>query len=118
LIDLDLLRLLEEVEVGRVVGVPMVDRLARALEVFWAKAAKERRLRREIEPTTDPDKIDWAGWCGSVAGVVEEGRTMDSGTAEPAGTEGRYSSPWWFVAGRVGIEGKEVSWVNQTSGRV
>lgn len=37
--------------------VEMVDKLAKALEVFWAKAAKERRLRREIEPTTDPVKV-------------------------------------------------------------
>jgi hypothetical protein len=35
----------------------MVDKLAMALEVFWAKAAKDRRLRREIEPTTDPVKV-------------------------------------------------------------
>lgn len=35
----------------------IVDRLAKALEVLEAKAAKERRLRREIEPTTDPVKV-------------------------------------------------------------
>lgn len=48
--------------------VDMVDKLAKALEVFWAKAAKERRLRREIEPTTDPVKeaVDKTG--GSVVG--------------------------------------------------
>lgn len=34
LVDLDLLRLLEEVEECSVVGAPMVDRLARALEVL------------------------------------------------------------------------------------
>lgn len=36
----------------------MVDKLANALEVFWAKMAKERRLRREIDPTTDRVKVD------------------------------------------------------------
>jgi hypothetical protein len=35
----------------------IVDKLAKALEVLEAKAAKERRLRREIEPTTDPVKV-------------------------------------------------------------
>jgi len=34
LVDLDLLKVLEDAEVGKVVGVPMVDRLAKALEVF------------------------------------------------------------------------------------
>lgn len=48
--------------------VEMVDKLARALEVFWAKAAKERRLRREIEPTTDPVKVVVADVGGSVVG--------------------------------------------------
>lgn len=38
------------------VGVLIVERLANALEVLCAKAARERRLRREIEPTTDPVK--------------------------------------------------------------
>lgn len=62
-------------------------------------------MRREIEPTTDPVKVDcMAGWgCGSVAGVVEEGW----GTTEGSGTE-RDSSLRWFTEGRVGIEGKEV----------
>lgn len=69
-------RLPEELEDRRVEGVlyvggceivEMVDKLARALVVFWAKAAKERRLRREIEPTTDPEKVvEVAG--GSVVG--------------------------------------------------
>jgi hypothetical protein len=35
----------------------MVERLAKALEVRCAIAANERRLRREIEPTTDPEKV-------------------------------------------------------------
>lgn len=52
-------RLLLEAEERRVVvGVPMVERLAKALEVLCAKAANERRLRREIEPTTDPVKVE------------------------------------------------------------
>jgi hypothetical protein len=34
-----------------------VEKLAKALEVFWAIAAKERRFRREIEPTTEPVKV-------------------------------------------------------------
>ena len=52
-------KLLEEADGRSAVVVAvwlMVDRLARAVEVLWAKAAKERRLRREIEPTTDPVK--------------------------------------------------------------
>lgn len=37
---------------------PMAERLARAFEVFSrARAAKERRLRREIEPITEPVKL-------------------------------------------------------------
>lgn len=77
--------------------VEMVDRLARALVVFWAKAAKDRRLRREIEPTTDPEKVvEVAG--GSVVGgkvrllvvvVVEEAarKRVEGGRVE-SGTEG------------------------------
>lgn len=39
--------------------LPMAERLARALEVFSrANAAKDRRLRREIEPMTEPVKLD------------------------------------------------------------
>lgn len=58
-------RLLEEFEERKVAAVlyaagcervDIVDKLARALEVFWAKAANERRFRREIEPTTEPVK--------------------------------------------------------------
>jgi hypothetical protein len=36
----------------------MAERFARALDVFSrARAAKERRLRREIEPMTEPVKL-------------------------------------------------------------
>jgi hypothetical protein len=95
-------RLAEELEERSVAGVlyvggcelvEMVDRLAKALEVFWAKAAKERRLRREIEPTTDPVKVAVEEVGGSVVGgklMVEEEarkRVVEGGGVE-AGTEG------------------------------
>lgn len=103
-------RLPEELEERRVEGVlyvggceivEMVDRLARALVVFWAKAAKERRFRREIEPTTDPEKVvEVAG--GSVVGgkarlvvvvmvlvlVEEVARKRVEGGRVESGTEG------------------------------
>jgi hypothetical protein len=75
--------------------VEMVDKLARALEVFWAKAAKERRLRREIEPTTDPVKVvEDVG--GSVVGgkvvvvvvEVEARKRFEGRGVVESGTEG------------------------------
>lgn len=106
----------------------MVDKLAMALEVFWAKAAKDRRLRREIEPTTDPVKVvEVVG--GSVVGgkevvvvvvvvvevegrkrVVEGSRVVESGTEGPG--YGRDSSRLWFTDG-TGIEWVLGGWVNQ-----
>ena len=59
-------KVLDVVVVVDVVGVPIVDRLANALEVLCAKAARERRLRREIEPTTDPVKEVVGVYDGSV----------------------------------------------------
>lgn len=53
-------KLPDEAEERRVALVvpPMAERLAKAFEVFSrAKAAKDRRLRREIDPITDPVKL-------------------------------------------------------------
>ena len=81
----------------------IVDRLAKALEVFWANVAKERRLRREIEPTTDPENvIGKVG--GSVVGILDEEESARGREREGSGTEGRDSSREWFTDGRVGIE--------------
>lgn len=48
-----------DVRSEELVVLPIAERLARALEVFSrAKAANDRRLRREIEPITEPVKLD------------------------------------------------------------
>ena len=77
-------RLLEEGEEGRVEVWLIVDRLAKALDVFWAKAAKDRRLRREMEPTTDPVRVGRCRAGGSVVGgdddEVARERVLESGT--------------------------------------
>ena len=53
---------------------PIAERFARALEVFSrARAAKERRFRREIEPITEPVKLGVA---------VVEGGAVEAGTSE------------------------------------
>lgn len=81
--------------------LPMAERFARALEVFSrANAANDRRLRREIEPITEPVKLDVVVvvvvFAAVVvldvvdAGEVRGGRTKESGTSagvEETGTE-------------------------------
>jgi hypothetical protein len=95
-------RLPDEVEVRReeLAVLPMDERFARALEVFSrANAANDRRLRREIEPITEPVKLDVVVvvvFAAVVvldavpAGEVRGGRTKESGTSagvEETGTE-------------------------------
>jgi hypothetical protein len=86
-------KLPDEAEERRVelVVPPMAERFARALEVFSrAKAAKERRLRREIEPITDPVKLVVLvliaevlfGGVATAAGVAELGRQEAEGSVE------------------------------------
>lgn len=59
-----------------VVLPPIPDRLAKALEVFSrARVARERRERREIEPTTELEK-------GGVGVVVEVGGAAAEGWEE------------------------------------
>lgn len=76
--------------------LPMAERFARALEVFSrANAANDRRLRREIEPITEPVKLvvvvavvlavvvvlDVVG-AGEVRGEMIEEEGMSAGVEE------------------------------------
>lgn len=91
-------RLPDEVEVRseELVVLPMAERFARALEVFSrANAANDRRLRREIEPITEPVKLvvvvavvlavvvvlDVVG-AGEVRGEMIEEEGMSAGVEE------------------------------------
>ena len=63
---------------------PIAERLARALEVFSrARAAKERRLRLEIEPMTEPEKPVAFGLVEGVV-VTVEGATEGVAAVEEA----------------------------------
>lgn len=62
---------------------PMAERLARALVVFSrARAANERRLRREIEPMTEPVS----------PGVPVNGGLAEEAVAEGEATAGRHEA--------------------------
>ena len=76
----------EERKVALVVP-PMADRLAKAFEVFSrAKAAKDRRLRREIDPITDPVKpVVLVKVEGLVVGAAPAAGVADVGIQEVDG---------------------------------